>query len=96
MIPYRFLYLAFHGSKFKFSSPSVYKRPDHGKCYVAQTKQLIDESDNGRKMTKAAKSVVTWDDMAYNYYEDCFTVLVFSSSETATSVTATHNRWGRR
>ncbi|KAL5247537.1 hypothetical protein ACHWQZ_G019426 [Mnemiopsis leidyi] len=71
-----------------------YKRPDHGKCYVAQTKQLIDETDNGRKMTKAAKSVVTWDDMAYNYYEDCFTVLVFSSSETATSVTATHNRDG--
>ena len=70
----------------------VYKRPDHGKCYVAQTKQLI--NDDNRMMKKLAKSVVTWDDMAYNYYEDCLTVLVFASSETTTSVTATHNRSG--
>ncbi|XP_063693825.1 sushi, von Willebrand factor type A, EGF and pentraxin domain-containing protein 1-like isoform X1 [Bolinopsis microptera] len=70
-----------------------YKRPDHGKCYVAQTKQLVN-SDNNEKMKKAAKSVVTWDDMAYNYYEDCLSVLVFASSETNNSVTATHEREG--
>ena len=44
-------------------------------------------------MKKAAKSVVTWDDMAYNYYEDCLSVLVFASSETNNSVTTTHERY---
>jgi hypothetical protein len=76
------------------SSPStpVYKRPDHGKCYVAQTKQLVNVEEQHRMMKRAAKSVVTWDDMAFNYYHDCLTVLVFASSETATTVTATHSR----
>ena len=50
-------------------------------------------SDNNEKMKKAAKSVVTWDDMAYNYYEDCLSVLVFASSETNNSVTTTHERY---
>lgn len=41
-------------------------------------------------MPKVAKSVVTFDGMAYNYFDDCITVLVFNSTETTTTVKATH------
>jgi len=79
-------------NKLLFDICPFYKRPDHGKCYVAQTKQLVNVEEQHRMMKRAAKSVVTWDDMAFNYYHDCLTVLVFASSETATTVTATHSR----